>query len=65
MERDLYRLFDYQKFARSDALGRQIDAVHESLSARALSDEEALQVWAAGEPMPERGELPEKRHDKI
>lgn len=63
MERVLYRLFDYQKFEPSRSLSAVIDAAHGAADARALSEDE-LQIWAAGDPVPDHPDLPEMNYDK-
>ena len=50
MEKELRRLFDYQKFERNAELQSVIDRVHARYTKRMLSDEEADQVAAAGMP---------------
>lgn len=63
MDRILYRLFDFQKFEQSKALSAVIESVHKALYGRAIPDDE-LQVWAAGDSVPNPAELPEHRHDE-
>ena len=68
MERKLSLLFDYQQFEQEPELQSVIDAVLARFSpARELSDEEADQVAAAGQPEAgfPRKKPPEKENDDI
>ena len=53
-EKQLFRAFDFHRFAGSARLQAVIDAARARMSARALTDEELDEVAAAGVPSPEK-----------
>ncbi len=55
-ERQLHRVFDFQRFAGNKRLQAVIDAAHERCETRELDEDELEFVSAAGVPEPpERG----------
>jgi hypothetical protein len=58
-EKDLFRQFDFQRFAGNDRLQAVIDASHKRCLARELTDEELEYVAAAG--VPEQEKVPKER----
>lgn len=56
-EKQLFRVFDFQRFAGNARLQAVIDAAHARCAARELTDEELDDVAAAG--IPEQEKKPE------
>lgn len=62
MEKLIAGLFDYQRFAKNPKLAEVIAATHESTYVSRSLDDSEVDIWAAGESLPDVPPT-EDRHD--